>query len=65
MGVSAPEWSRTVQNAELAIKARHMSDPRAADPVVQMGMQIPAARQTQTRDVAEQLAHSEDMHGPA
>ncbi|KND60574.1 hypothetical protein BVER_05649 [Candidatus Burkholderia verschuerenii] len=50
-------------NAELSIEARQLANPGAGDPVMQMGMKIPAGRQAQARDVAEQLAHSEDVHG--
>lgn len=59
--VSNAEWSRAVIDAELAIEARHMSDPKAADPVVGMGMKIPAGLQAQAYEVADQLAHSEDV----
>ncbi|CAM2164695.1 putative Large polyvalent protein-associated domain-containing protein [Burkholderia latens] len=60
-GESTPEFSRAVTAAELAIEARQMSSPGTTDPVLNMGMKIPASRQFEASTVASTLAHSEDV----
>jgi len=62
-GVSTPEWNRAVIDAELSIEARQLTSPGSADPILQLGMQIPANQQSRAREVASTLAHSEDVGG--
>lgn len=62
-GVSTPEFNRAVQDAELTIEARQLANPGSTDPVLQMGMKIPASQQGRVREAAETLAHSDDVTG--
>jgi hypothetical protein len=62
--MSGPDWQRAVTNAELAIEARQLATPGAADPVLGTSGRQPAQQQIEANRTGRQLAHSDDISTP-